>query len=58
MRSWGGGGGVRGGYHFVGFETVANQLAAAWMWLTGAMPVEYGSLMLASMLCYFAKTII
>ena len=25
-----------GGYHFVGCAAVANQLAAAWMWLTGA----------------------
>ena len=25
-------------YHFVGWAAVANQLAAAWMWLAGAMP--------------------
>ena len=27
-----------GRYHFVGCAAVANQLAAAWMWLAGAIP--------------------
>ena len=27
-------------YHFVGWAAVANQLAAAWMWLAGAMPLS------------------
>ena len=27
-------------YHFVGWAAVANQLAAAWMWLAGAMPLN------------------
>ena len=55
MRSWEG---LRGGCHFVGCAAVANQLAAAWMWLAGAILVEYGSLILASMLYYFAKPMI
>ena len=33
--------GLRGGYPFVRFAAVANQLAAAWMWLADAIPVEY-----------------
>ena len=28
-----------GGYRFVGCAAVANQLAAAWMWLAGAIPL-------------------
>ena len=28
-----------GGYHFVGCAAVANQRAAAWMWLAGAIPL-------------------
>ena len=31
---------LRGPYHFVGWAAVANQLAAAWMWLAGAMPLS------------------
>ena len=27
-------------YHFVGWVAVANQLAAAWMWLAGTMPLS------------------
>ena len=27
-------------YHFVSWAAVANQLAAAWMWLAGAMPLS------------------
>ena len=27
-------------YHFVGWAAVANQFAAAWMWLAGAMPLS------------------
>ena len=29
-----------GGYYFVGCTAVANQLAAAWMWLAGAIPLS------------------
>ena len=31
---------LRGPYHFIGWAAVANQLAAAWMWLAGAMPLS------------------
>ena len=44
--------GLRGGYHFVGCAAVANQLAAAWMWLTGAIHAEYGSLILSHFLLF------
>ena len=32
--------GLRGGYHFVGCTTVANQFATAWMWLAGVIPLS------------------
>ena len=41
-------------YHFVGLAAVANQLAAAWMWLAGAMPlntVHSNSLLYFSVFC-------
>ena len=43
---------LRGGYHFIGCAAVANQLTTAWMWLAGAMPVEYGSLILVYALLF------
>ena len=49
-KKCGTGRGLRGGYHFVGCATVANQLAAAWMWLAGALPL---SLAHSNSLLYF-----
>ena len=40
IRSWLRNSEPRGGYHFVGCAAVANQLAAAWMWLAGAIPLS------------------
>ena len=38
-------------YHFDGWAAVANQLAAAWMWLTGAIPL---STVHSNLLLYFS----
>ena len=43
-----------GGYRFVGCAAVANQLAAAWMWLAGAMQlttVHSNSLLYLMLFC-------
>ena len=39
-KEFGASGALRGPYHFVGWAAVANQLAAAWMWLASAMPLS------------------
>ena len=40
IRSWLRNSEPGGGYHFVGCAAVANQLAATWMWLAGAIPLR------------------